>query len=308
MKNTIQGSTLIIIAALLWAFDGIIRRYLFTLPAETIIFYEHLIGTIILLPFAWRYLWQKKLSSKEWGLLFVVSLLSGLLGTLWFTKALFQVNFISFSVVFLLQKLQPIFAITSARIFLKEPLHKNYIIWALLAIAAAYFVTFPGGAVNLATGAGTITAALFALGAAFAWGTSTTFSKILLKERSHTEVTALRFMLTTVIAFLFVVLFGTGFASLSAPTVNQFGLFAVIALSTGMVALAIYYKGLKLTPVRVSTILELTFPLVAIIIDAVQYHSFLSITQWVAAAVLMYSMYRISKLSHASELQLHNTQ
>ena len=34
-------------------------------------------------------------------------LLSGVLGTLWFTTALLQVNFIPFSVVFLLQKLQP---------------------------------------------------------------------------------------------------------------------------------------------------------------------------------------------------------
>ena len=146
------GPILIIIAALLWALDGVIRRNLYTLPPINIIFFEHLIGLIILSPFVFKYVLQTQLAKREWWLIVLVSVLSGLLGTLFFTTALLQVHFISFSVVFLLQKLQPIFAIGTARIFLKEKFNIKYIKWALLAVLSAYFVTFPNGVVNLKTG------------------------------------------------------------------------------------------------------------------------------------------------------------
>ncbi|MEO5635219.1 MAG: DMT family transporter, partial [Candidatus Paceibacterota bacterium] len=166
--QTYSGPIFIIIAAFLWAFDGLIRQHLYTLPPITIIFFEHLIGFIVLSPFVLRYVLKTKISQKDWGLLVLIALLSGLLGTLWFTTALGKVQFISVSVVFLLQKLQPIFAITTASIFLKEKFDKRYIKWAILAIISAYFVTFPNGQVNLSTGEGTAIASLYALGAAFA--------------------------------------------------------------------------------------------------------------------------------------------
>jgi drug/metabolite transporter (DMT)-like permease len=302
-KLSVSGPVFIIIAALLWAFDGVIRRYLYSLPPITIIFFEHLVGFIILLPFALKYVLKTKLERKDWGLLFLISILSGLLGTLWFTTALLKVHFISFSVVFLLQKLQPIFAITTASIFLKEKLRKEYIIWAVLAVVAAYFVTFKNGVVNLATGEGTIVAALYALGAAFAWGSSTTFSKMLLEKVRFQVSTFYRFLFTLIISLPLIFIFGRtqlpGFemgSILAVPTINQLGLLAIIALSTGMVALLIYYKGLSRTPVHISTILELTFPFIAILIDMKLYHNTLALSQWIAAIVLVASIYKISKL------------
>ncbi len=304
-KDTLQGSLLVVGAALLWAFDGIIRRSLFTLPPITIIFYEHLFGAIIILPFVWKSLISERPTVRDWLLLILISLLSGLLGTLWFTTALLKSGFISFSVVFLLQKLQPIFAISTARIFLKEKLTKKYIIWAILALVSAYFVTFKNGIVNFSTGEGTMIAALYALGAAFAWGSSTTFSKIALIKRSYTYTTAIRFFITTILAFCFMIIVRQT-PSLNLPDVSQFARFALIAVSTGMVALLIYYKGLQKIPVSVSTILELTFPVVAIIIDAFLYHSFLEVSQVIAALVLIASMYKISSIRN--EITLQNNQ
>lgn len=293
LKTT--GPVLIIVAAILWAADGLIRQHLFTLPPITIIFFEHLFGLIILFPFVYKYLFKTKLESRDWWLVILISILSGLLGTLWFTSALVKVNFISVSVVFLLQKLQPIFAISTARIFLKEKLDSRYIKWALLAILSAYFVTFPNGKVNLATGAGTVVAALYALGAAFAWGSSTTFSKMLLGKATARVSTFYRFLFTVLISLPVLVLFGHG-KSLSAPTNSQFGLLALIAISTGMVALLIYYKGLARTPVHISTILELTFPFIAIVLDMVVNKHMLTGSQWVAAIILVFSIYRIARL------------
>ena len=293
----LSGPLLIIIAALLWAFDGLIRQHLYTLSPITLIFFEHLIGLIILTPFIMGDVLKARLAKRDWWLVVLIAILSGLLGTLWFTTALGKVHFITISVVFLLQKLQPIFAISSARIFLKEKFDTRYIKWALLAIISAYFVTFKNGVVNLQTGEETVIAALYALGAAFAWGTSTTFSKMLLGRVEAKVSTFYRFLFTIIVASPFVFLYGgrTG-ANFTMPTFTQFSWLILIAISTGMVALLIYYKGLAKTPVHISTILELTFPFIAIMLDMIVNHTVLSATQWIASFILVFAIYKISKL------------
>lgn len=304
-KKSYAGPVLIIVAALLWAFDGLIRQHLYTLPPITIIFFEHLIGLIILSPFVFKYILKTRLSSREWWLVILIAVLSGLFGTLWFTTALGKVHYISISVVFLLQKLQPIFAISTAAIFLKEKFDKRYIKWALLAILSAYFVTFPNGFVNWNTGEGTIVAALYALGAAFAWGSSTTFSKMLLGKVDFKVSTFYRFLFTVIIALPFLVLFGhANGGGLAIPNLSQFSLLVLIAISTGMVALLIYYKGLAKTPVHISTILELTFPFIAIMLDMIVNHTILSILQWAAALILVFSIYQIARLRENHEAQV----
>jgi len=289
------GPLLIIVAASLWAFDGIIRRSLFTLPSITIVFYEHLFGAIILLPYLILTFKKEGLTKKEFFLLLFIAMFSGVLGTLWFTTALLKTNFISFSVVYLIQKLQPIFAISAASIFLKEKVSKSYIKWAVLALLAAYFVTFKNGIINFSTGSGTIIAALYALGAAFAWGSSTVFSKIALIKRPSNYVAGLRFLFTSILAFGMVFIMGQS-KSLSSPTISQLGRFLLIAVSTGMVSVAIYYRGLKKVPANVSTILELVYPLLAVFIDATLYKSFLAPTQYLAGGVLLFAIYKISKI------------
>lgn len=52
-----------------------------------------------------------------------------------------------------------------------------------------------------------------------------------------------------------------------------------------MVALSIYYYGLKKTPAWVSAICELTWPLSAVLIDYVVYHKSLSMTQWIGSGL-----------------------
>jgi drug/metabolite transporter, DME family len=296
-----NGPLLIIIAACLWALDGVIRRSLYTLPPITIVFFEHLIGSLLILPFIFKQLIKLKFDRREILLLFWISLFSSLLGTLWFTTALLKVNFISFSVVYLLLQLEPIFALTTANLFLGEKISRRYLIWAGLAIIAAYFVIFKNGVVNLNTGAETVTAALFALGAAFAWGSSTTFSKMALSKKPDQVITGLRFIITTFLAFGGIFLLRAS-DSITQVDTSQLLRFIFIAVSTGMVALLLYYKGLKLTPVRVTTILELTFPVLAITIDAFYYNSFLSPTQLFAAAILMFSIYKISKLQLKNQI------
>jgi len=296
MPNNLSGPSFIFIAALLWALDGILRRSLYDLPPVTIVFFEHLIGLILISPFLIRTWKGEQLSKREWGVLGFVALLSGVLGTLFFTTALLQVNFIQFSVVFLIQKLQPLFAVFTAWLLLGEAVTKRYLLWAALALLAGYFVTFPGGIVNFAEGGAYVLAALYALLAAAAWGSSTAFSRYVLIGHSHTFVTGLRFLLTVPIALLFVFALGAG-PTLTQVSSMQLATLALIALSTGMAALWLYYRGLKHTRASIAAIVELTFPLTAIFIDYFLYGSVLAPTQYIAALVLMFAMYRVARLN-----------
>src|SRR3989344_5475179 len=88
------GPIFILIAATLWAFDGLIRQHLYSLPPITIIFFEHLIGLIILSPFVYKYVSKTKFTKREWWLVILIAILSGLFGTLWFSTALGKLHFI----------------------------------------------------------------------------------------------------------------------------------------------------------------------------------------------------------------------
>lgn len=296
MQNIFSGPFFIFIAAVLWGLDGILRRTLYDLPPITIVFFEHLIGLIVISPFLFRAWKGEVLTKNEWSAIGLVSLLSGVLGTLFFTTALLKVNFIQFSVVFLLQKLQPIFVIITAWLLLKEKITKTFLLWAALALVAGYFVTFPNGVVNFAEGGAYVMAALYAFLAAAAWGSSTAFSRYVLLNHSNTFVTGLRFLLTVPIALLFVFAFGAA-PTLTGITFGQIGTLAVIAVSTGMVALWIYYRGLKHTRASVATIVELAFPLTAIFIDYFLYGTILTLSQYAAVLFLLFAMYRVALLN-----------
>lgn len=299
IPTRLLGPGLIAIAATLWALDGILRRSLYELPPLTIVFFEHLVGSILLIPIFFRSRNQLKpgmFTKKNIGILAAVSILSGLLGTLFFTTALLRSNFIPFSVVFLLQKLQPLFATSTAVVFLKERISKKYVLWATLALVAAYFVTFPNGMVVFSLDNQTAIAALYAVLAAAAWGIGTTLSKRALHDFSATMATSMRFFLTTIFAFIGLALF-TSIPDMATISIPQYFRLILIALSTGMVALFIYYKGLKKTEAKISTIIELVFPFLAVIIDGVVYKTFLTPTQLLASIILLISIYKTAKIN-----------
>jgi drug/metabolite transporter (DMT)-like permease len=329
------GPALIFIAAVLWGLDGVLRRSLYSVPPVVIVFYEHLIGAIILLPFL-HTAWKKEVAAKlhvagkalphstsaciraflhvltpaEWVAVGTVSLLSGLLGTLLFTSALAATQYISFSVVYLLQKLQPLFVMATSHLLLRERFSRTFLVWAGVALVAGYFVTFPYGVVNFSLqGAHStafnphIFAALLAFGAAAAWGTSTAISRYALLHHNTTLITGLRFLITVPLALIALFFFADFSAAINPLTIttSQLGLLCLIACSTGMLALWIYYKGLQKTPASVSAIIELAFPLTAIFVDYVLYNTLLTVPQLLAGAVLLYAAYKVANTNKRAQ-------
>lgn len=290
------GPLFVIVAALLWSFDGVLRISLYSLPPAVVVFYEHLLGATLLLFFSFKW-WGdvKKMTRKEWIAMAIVSLFSGALGTILYTAALGKINYSQYSVVVLLQQqLQPIWAIAAASILLKERIAKRFIFWAFLALCAAYMITFKDLRVNWATGSGTAIAGLLALSAGFMWGTSTAISKFVLNKVSFLTGTALRFFLAPLFALMFVV--GSNQTqALFTLTQPQWATLILITLSTGLVALAFYYYGLKKTPARVTTLCELVWPASAILIDYFYFHKSLSATQCAGIILLLICIYQVTK-------------
>ncbi len=295
MKLFKKGPLFIILAALIWSFDGILRTGLYALPPAVVVFYEHILGLIILLFFS-KGLWKdlKKLSRKQWIAIVIVGVFAGALGTIFYTAALGQVNYIQFSVVVLLQQLQPIWGITVAALVLKEKLRKNFLVWALLAFVATYFITFKDLTVNLATGQGTIIAALLALAAGMAWGSSTALSKYVLNSVSFVTANILRFAIAPVAAFI-IILAMQQTPAMTTLTQQQWLSLGLIVFSTGMAGMLLYYYGLKRTQAKVSSVLELVWPMSAIFIDYFYFHHTLSLTQLFGVALLLLCIYKVSK-------------
>ncbi len=288
----------VIIGASMWGVDGIILRpALFGLPVPLVVFIESTIVAVILSPYFIRRLPSlKSLDYKDWLTFFLVALLGGAIGTMAITKAIFYVNFVNLSVVILLQKLQPIFAITLAALFLKERLTKKFFFWATLAIIGAYFMTFGINLPDLSTGDKTTVAALFALLAAFSFSSSTVLSKRALRNVSFEMGTYLRFLFSAVIMFVLVISLGD-MKSISDITTKQVVIFLIIAFSTGGAAIFLYYYGLKRITASVAAICELAFPLTAVILEYVVHDNILGPIQWIGVLILLLSIVTVSGIN-----------
>ena len=279
----------IIIAALLWSLDAFLRQSLYSLSPLLIITLEHGIGSLLFAPILinnWKRL--RALKQTVWISLLWISILGGICGTFFYTKALGYIGYIDLSVVILLQKFQPLFAVSLAAIILKEKLSKRYLVLALFAMIGGYLVTF--GSEPILTGdSNTLIAALFSLLAAFCWGSSTVLGKQALMFLPYSVVTALRLIITTIVGMLIIIYSDWGIMY-SHISYEQWKTLLLIVVSTGTVALFIYYYGLKKLPASHTTLFELFWPLSAVIIDWIIMRNPLSIPQLFGAVILLTSM------------------
>lgn len=289
----------IIIAAMLWGFDGIVLRpELYTLPVVLVVFIESTITALYLSPLLFKNITTlKKLQAADWLSFFGVALFGGALGSLCITKALFYVNFVNLSVVILIQKLQPIFALTLAAVILKEKLSAKFFYWATLAIIGTYIMTFGFKIPELNMDNKNLLAALYSVFAAFSFGFSTVLSKRALKNVNFELGTYLRFGISTIIMIVFVITLGE-LSSISLVSTKQWWIFLLIAFSTGGPAIFLYYYGLKNITASSSTILELAFPMTAIILEYILHNNILNFVQWIGVAILIFSITNVIKLNN----------
>ena len=294
MLTRVLPSAAVICAALLWSVDGILRQDLHSISSLVIVAIEHLLGALIFLPFLFRSNSKiKRLDRKGWGSIFWVSICGGLLGTYFYTKALGYVNYIDLSVVVLIQKLQPLFAISLASIVLREKVSKSFIFLASTAILGGYLTTF-GNKPFLFLDNKSIIASLFALLASFCWGSSTVLGKAALKQIPFELMTCTRLIVTGTVALLIITSSGN-ISDLYSLSIKNYKTIIVIVFTSGSIALSIYYYGLQNLTASHTTIYELVWPLSAVLIDWLIRGKTLSLAQMIGAIILVSSITILTK-------------
>lgn len=300
------GPMLVLLAAMLWATDAPFRSYLTEgLSSSFIVFAEHAVDVLIALPILFYFRSElKNLSWRGWLAVGVIAIGGSALASVAFTQAFHYVNP---SVAILLQKVQPLIAITLAYVFLKEQLRTNFWIWAAIALFGAYLVSFPQLVPQLYDGEAfnpNTIGVLLALTAAVLWGASTVLGKYVLSSVSFQSLTALRF----VGAFIFLGFLNAAqdtFPPLSSVTPTDWLFIAIIALTSGVFSLFLYYYGLQYTKASIATLAELGFPLAAVFVNAYfipnaaangTYFG-LYIGQWLGTALLLSALYMLNRVN-----------
>jgi drug/metabolite transporter (DMT)-like permease len=225
-----------------------------------------------------------------------VAVFGGAIGTMAITKAFFYVDYVNLSIVIFLQKLQPVFALILAGIFLKEKLSREFFFWATLAIIGAYILTLGFNVPQFNAAEKTIEAAFFALVASISFAFSTVLSKRALKNVSFHLGSYLRFLTSSIILFLLVMSLGD-FSSVNEITNIQIIVFLLIAFSSGGPAIFLYYYGLKYITASRATIFELAFPLTAVILEYFVHDEILKWDQWIGVMILLYSIFQVNRTS-----------
>ncbi|XOU94303.1 MAG: DMT family transporter [Candidatus Kerfeldbacteria bacterium] len=312
---SIFASLAIMIAAILWAVDGILLTPWITdlglWDVPTFVFMLHAVATIFLSYFLITKREEiKKLNKQDWTAFILTGLFGGAIGTMAIIAAIINVhnNDLNISVVLLLQKLQPIFAILLAITFLKERPKKIFYLLAVIALLGSYFLTFGFDKVDWNAN-NMLTPAILALIAAFAFGSSTVFSKKAITKISHGLSTSLRFTITTGIMLIIIIIISIlnsagintnyeGFSGFKAINWEIIGVFILIALTTGGTAIFIYYWGLKKILASRATIFELMFPVSAIILEYFINDKTLTTGQWVGALIVLVTITIIVNLKN----------
>jgi drug/metabolite transporter (DMT)-like permease len=280
------GFAMVALGAAMWGTDPLFRQGLaLDLPASVIVFVEHLLPVLILVPLVVRGLRRARgtFDGKDWLALVVLGCGASALATFLFTTAF---TFGSPTTPALLQQVQPLFAVAGARLLLGERLRPRFAGYLIGALVGAYLIAFPDPTAVTVSG---LAPALLAIGAAALWGTGTVLSRGLGAKIPFGELTGLRLFFGLLAASAVVGLRGDlgTLGSLDAKGVLAL---VLLALVPGLLSLLVYYRGLQSTPAAAATIAELAFPLTTLAVNYVAFHAVLTSTQWVGVALLAGTM------------------
>jgi drug/metabolite transporter (DMT)-like permease len=292
----------IILASFLWALDTLIRYPLLnTVSAERIVFTEHLYLTLIFIPFMFKHIkdvFNSKISSVFYFIM--IGVFGSAIGTLTFTKAFTLINP---SLVILLQKFQPLVSILLASLFLKEKIKKEFMIWALVCLIGGILISSPDifphlneFNFKLVLSERSILGYILTFVAIVAWGSSTVFGKKLTQNGyNEYQIMSGRFLF----GFLFMSLYWYSNPYLFSLDIKWivWGKILAMVIIAGLFGMYFYYKGLNKISAKVCALLEMFFPLSAVVINWLYLGTKLSMIQLIGGALLILGSF-IIQLKH----------
>lgn len=277
---------LVALAASLWGLSALWRGPLSQeLPALAIVFWEHLLLTVLLLPWLVPALGRLRRTTLRTRLsVLVIGAGSSALATTLFTAAFRLGDPITPQV---LQKLQPLIALTLAAALLGERLRRSYLLFLAPALVGAWLMTF---ADPFSVSISSAQSALLALGAATLWACGTVLGRGASSELRFVDLAALRFGVGLATLAVIAALTGT---PLQVPLSAAPGIIT-LALVPGLLAMVLYYRALRHTPASRATLAELAFPLTAAVIGVLAFASRPDASQWVGIVLLLATVVTLS--------------
>lgn len=275
------------LAAVLWGTDAPLRLPLAgRVSAATIVFAEHVILVLVLLPFlprairAFRHLDRR----GRWAVVGIGAGASAIATTL-FTLSFRFGDPITPAVI---QKLQPILAIAGAALLLHERVRARFGLFAVPALLGAWLLAFPdplGVTLNRAA------PVLLALGAAALWAGGTVLGRFVSASVGPLELTTLRFAIGLPTALVLTLAVGS---PLWVADLADTASVAAMALIPGLAAMILYYIGLQRTAASRATLAELAFPLTAAIMGIALFGTVLTASQWIGATLIVAAVTALS--------------
>lgn len=277
--TTIPGVLLVAVGAAMWGTDPILRKPLgHTTTATTIVFGEHVLLVALTLPLLLPALRAVlKAGPRYIAAAIAIGAGASALATILFTEALFHGDFVTPVVI---QKVQPLIAVLGAAVVLGERPRRRFA-WFLLPALLGFWLV--NQAHPLQPTAHGLIPIMQALGAAVLWALGTVLGRYLGRELAFQQILTLRFFFGLIASSIALwVMHAKAYAG-----AHDSLWIAYLAVVTGLLALALYYFGLKRTPAVLASLAELTYPAIAVIAGIYAYNSHLRWTQWLGVALII---------------------
>lgn len=264
------GLIFIFFACLLWATDTLIRYPLLFggASAQQIVFFEHLILVVIIVGV---FIYQRRkvtfLRRQTVMPFIVVGVFGSALATLAFTEAFYLSNP---TIVILLQKLQPLVAVTLACLLLKEKISPRFYLWLAMALLGSLLLIWPDLKLlllgiktgEIAGSSDVLWGYILALFAVISWGSATVFGKKLSSAGIDSiDIMAGRFSFGLLGMLPFAFITPTLITTVEVNTIQKV---IMLAVMSGVIGMYFYYQGLKRIPAHWATLAEMFFPVAAI--------------------------------------------
>lgn len=287
------GIFLVVLASFLWALDTLIRYPLVEkgINPLNIVFFEHVILTVLFgLPLLANI---KRIGEFKLGDLFYflfVGAIGSAFATVCFTES-FQ--YLNPSLVILLQKLQPLVAISLAAIFLKEQIQKAFLFWAFVCLLGGYLISAPDitrfyhlimqDYKMVSSDAALRGYALVGI-SILGWGATTVFGKKLTNQGySSRSIMGGRFF----IGMLAMIPFIQWNGNLQFADPMDYLKLLLMVIISGALAMYLYYQGLNKISAKSCAIAEMFFPFFAVVANWIFLGKQLSEIQLVGGALLI---------------------
>ncbi len=293
------GVLFVILACVFWGLDALIRYPLVSKGYDpvVIVFLEHFILTLIFLPKILGV--TKRIGELRLAEIFsflIVGAGGSAIATVCFTKSFVYLNP---SMVILLQKFQPIVAISLAALILKEPVGRPFILWTAIAIIGGVLISFNDlqrfvelGFTDFSkiTSENAIHGYTLVLASVLLWGAATTFGKKLtMMGFKAAPLSAGRFLIGF-ITLSFMVKFDSSFIF---PDYTDYFRLLVMVLLSGLLGMWLYYQGMEKLNAKTVALLEMFFPFFAVIANWIFLGKSLEIYQLVGGGLLVLSSFVI---------------